>query len=210
MKYMFKIAPVFILLLFSGSALAGKWVIGGSLAAAKSDNDDAFINSQLDAQGLSATATTEATIRMPWQIYGGYNFFEQWGVELGYLDLDEVKITFTGTTVDIETFLNTVQDIHPQTAQGWLFSMNRYFTVDSSTRVKVRIGMYNWVADYTLQGGNATRSVNQEGTDISYGVGLELGTWHSDGVIGHSKWDHHSIDKKDISVIAFGFSFIFK
>ena len=88
--------------------------------------------------------------------------------------------------------------------------MNHYFFIDYSTRIKVRMGMYNWAADYTLQGGNATRSVSQDGSDLSYGIGLELGNWHQDGVMGHLKWDHYSIDKKDMNVIVYGLSYGFE
>ena len=122
MKHMIRVIFDLTLLMLSGSSLAAKWTIGASLAVAKSDNEDEIFNSQLAARGLNATAHTEDTIRMPWQLYGGYDFSEQWGVELAYLDLDKVETTFTGTTVDIETFLNSTQDLHPSTAQGWLIS----------------------------------------------------------------------------------------
>lgn len=207
---MFKIIAVLFLLIHSESALAAKWIIGGSLAAAKSENDDALLNSQLAASGLNATAKTDDDIRIRWQLYAGYDYAERWGIELGYMDLGKVETTFTGTTVDIETFLNSAQDIHPQTAQGWLVSMIHYIPIDYGTRVKIRIGMYNWAADYTLQGGNVTKSVSQDGSDISYGIGLELGEWHTGGAIGHIKWEHYSIDNNDVGVIAFGFSFSFE
>ena len=207
---MFKIIAVLVLLALNESALAGKWIIGGSIAATKSENDDALLNSQLEASGLNATAKTEDDIRIRWQLYGGYDFAERWGVELGYMDLGKVETTFTGTTVDIDAFLNSAQDIHPQTAQGWLVSMTHYFPIDYGTRIKARIGIYNWEADYTLQGGNASKSVSQNGSDISYGIGIELGEWHTTGAIGHLKWDHYNVEDKDFEVIAFGFSFGFK
>jgi hypothetical protein len=210
MKDMRKFTLMLILCLFSGSALAGKWVIGGSLATAKSNANDTLLNSQLAARGLNASASTESSIRLPWQLYAGYDFTEQWGAELSYLDLDKVKTTFIGAAVDIDTFLNSVQDIHPQTAQGWLVSLLHYIPIDYSTRVKTRIGLYNWGADYILQGGSVTKSVSQNGTDISYGLGLELGAWNRRGFIGHLKWDFYNIGKEDVRVIAFGFSYRFE
>ena len=192
------------------SALAGSWVIGASFAII-TDDDDNSLNSQLVDSGLNATANTNDTFRVVSQLYGGYDFSNRWGAELGYLDLGKVETTFTGTAVDIETFLNSAQNIHPQTAQGLLISAVHYIPIDSGTRVKARVGMFDWQADYTLQGGGAERSVNQNGTDISYGVSLEMGAWRrKNEMLGHIKWDHYSIDKEGIGVLAVGFSYHFK
>ncbi len=209
-KHLFKIIMLIYLLALSDVALAGKWIMGISIGAAKSDNDDGLLNSQLAASGLNATASTENSIDIRWQLYGGYDFVDRWGIELGYLDLGKVETTFTGTTSDIEAFLNSAQDIHPQTAQGWLLSMIHYFPIDYDTRLKARIGVYNWEADYTLQGGNASKSVSENGSDISFGIGLELGEWHATGTIGHLKWDHYTIEDKQFEIFSFGFSFVFQ
>lgn len=212
MKVTFKIIAIAILIICTESAWARSvpWVIGASFSV-KTDNDDNSLNSQLAASGLNATAKTNNAFRVVWQLYGGYNFSSRWGAELSYLDLGKVETTFTGTAVDIDTFLNSAQNIHPQTAQGWLVSMVHYIPIDSGSRVKARVGTYDWEADYTLQSGSAKKLVNQNGSDISFGVSLELGSWRrKNEVIGHIKWDSYSIDKKDISVIAVGFSYQFE
>ena len=210
MNVTFKVSALMVLILLNGSALAGSWVIGTSLSAI-SGSDDNSLNNQLASSGLNATATTDDSIRIVWQLYGGYDFTARWGAELSYLDLGKVETTFTGTSVDIETFLTSAEDIHPQTAQGWLISMVHYFPIDSSTRVKARLGMYDWEADYTLEGGNAKKSVTQNGSDISFGIGMEMGAWRRKNQwIGHLKWDRYSVEQKDFSVIGVGFSFRFE
>jgi len=208
LKYIF--IPVLMIALTHGSALAGRWYIGASLAAAKTDNDDDQLNRQLADSGLNATAETQDDIRMPRQLYVGFGFTDQWGIELAYLDLDKVETTFTGTTVDIEAFLNSAQYIHPQTAQGLLYSVVYYLPVDYTTRVKFRLGMYDWSADYTLQATTASKVVSQGGSDMSYSVSMELGDWHSEGVVGHIKMEQYTIDQKDLKVVAFGFSYFFE
>lgn len=209
MKYKTRIISILILILLTGPSLADQWVMGASLAVTKHDGDDELLNSQLEGAGLNATADTGNDIRIMWQLYGGYDFAKRWGVELAYLDLGMVNTTFTGTAVDIESFLNSAQEIHPQTAQGWLLSMNHYFHIDNHTRLKVRVGMYDWSADYSLQGGNATKQVSQQGSDLSYGVAMELGMCRATGLRSHIKWDQHTINKKEVSAIAFGVSYCF-
>jgi OmpA-like transmembrane domain len=209
MIYKLKLITVFFLLLFSDSLFAGKWIIGGSLPLATHHNEDKSINLQLQDAGINATANTKNTARTVRQLYGGYDFSKRWGVELGYLDLGEVETTFTGTTVDIEMFLNSVEDIHPQTAQGWLLSMIHYISVDHETRIKLRLGFYDWSADYVLQAGNASKQVQQNETEISYGIGLETGRCRRQGIYGHIKWEQHVINKKDFGVLGIGLSFCF-
>jgi large repetitive protein len=210
LKNIFKMISICILLFFSGSVLAGSWIIGYSMAVTTGSNNDGLLNSQLADSGLNAEADTEDNFRIIWQLYGGYDFAERWGVELGYLDMDMVKTTFTGTAADIDAFLSSAQDIHPQTAQGWLLSMVHYFPINSQNRVKVRIGMYDWVADYTMQGGSITKSISQDGFDLSYGVGLEMGSWHRESAIGHIKWDNYTVDKTEFRVLSVGFSYKFE
>jgi hypothetical protein len=110
------------LLLPLGGAWAGDWTVGGSLGRAQGDTAASELNNQLSAQGLNATASSSEDSRTAWQLYVGYDYTRAWGVEAGYVDLGKVKTSFSGTTTDIDTFLASASDIHPQTAQGWQLS----------------------------------------------------------------------------------------
>ncbi|MDH5393810.1 MAG: hypothetical protein OEY11_11540 [Gammaproteobacteria bacterium] len=190
--------------------MAKEWVIGGSLAGLTNADEDGLLNSQLQDSGLNATASTSKSIRVIWNLFAGYHFTKDWGAEIAYLDLGKVETTFTGTSVDIDTFLNSAQEIHPQTAQGWLLSVNRFFPLDHDTRMKLRAGLYSWTADYTLQGSNTTRLVSESSTDLSYGLSVVFGRCYKKGTLGYISLDQTTVDETDFSVLGFGFSYCFK
>lgn len=201
-------ALLFVLL--NGSAQAEKWTFGVNFAGLTNANEGDDLNSQLADSGLNVTATSPNTIRLILQLFASYHFNDSWAAELTYLDLGKVETSFSGTAVDIDTFLTSVEDIHPQTAQGWLLSANRFLPLDHDTRLKLRAGLYSWTADYTLQGDTASRSVNQSGTDLSLGASIVFGRCYKKGTLGYISFDHTSVEETDFSVVGFGFSYCFR
>ncbi|MDH5517900.1 MAG: hypothetical protein OEY36_08825 [Gammaproteobacteria bacterium] len=199
-----------LLSIFTGSLQAEKWTIGMSLAGMSGTSQDDSLNNQLENSGLNATASSPGSIRLIWQLFASYHFSSEWSAELAYLDLGKAETSFTGTAVDIDTFLNSAQEIHPQTAQGFVLSANHFFAIDHDTRLKLRAGMYSWAADYTLQGDTASRSVKQSGTDISFGASIVFGRCYKTGTLSYISFEQTTVDETDFPLLGFGFGYCFR
>jgi len=196
------------LLLPLGEALAGSWMVGGSLGRAMGDTSAGALDSQLAAQGLDATASSSDDHRTAKKIYLGYQYTSNLGLEFGYVDLGQVNTTFSGTTVDINSFLSSAGDIHPQTAQGWQISGIYRHPFEKSKSLKARFGLLAWQSDYTLSTSSISRDLSNSGTSTVLGVGIEIVAVQA--IFASIDLDYYKIDNEPISVVSVGISYSFE
>lgn len=99
----------------------------------------------------------------------GYEVLPNWAVELAYLDLGQVDVDFTSIQA-----INNLDDVHPESGDGFTFSVLYKQPLDEKTHARVRVGMFNWKADYKTTQGNGTSSGtdSDSGTDLYWGVGI--------------------------------------
>jgi hypothetical protein len=206
MKYV--VALTAGLLLPLGASWAGDWTVGGSLGRAQGDTAASELNYQLAAQGLSATASSSEDSRTAWQLYVGYSYTPSWGMEVGYVDLGKVKTRFSGTTTDIDTFLSTASEIHPQTAQGWQLSGHFRYPLGERFAAKARLGAFAWQSDYTLATSTVSRRVTRNGLSGFGGVGVEYTLLHD--TVAHLGYGRYDIDGEPIAVVSVGMSYRFE
>ncbi len=198
------------LLLFSGVAQAGDWIIGASVGMAWGEADSASLNQQLVGRGINATVSGIDSSRVTTQFFVGYEYLPRWGVELGYVDLGDVEADINGTLSGINNYFTSGQDIYPQTATGWQISSIYRYPVSGMFQWSGRIGLYSWDTDYTLQSPVNSQNVSEDGMDAIYGLGLEIGQWiKRGGIVGQVNWDRYSINGESIDVLSFGASYRF-
>lgn len=193
------------LLLPLGASYGGDWTVAGSLGRAQGDSGASELNSQLAATGLDATASSTEDNRTAWQLTLGYRYSPRWGVELGYVDLGKVKTAISGTTSDVNTFLASAREIHPQTAQGVQLSGVFRYPLSERFGAKARLGGFSWSSDYTLSTPTAAHKVSSYGNSVVAGVGVEYAALRNTAL--YLDYDRYSIDGEPISVIAFGISY---
>ncbi|MDH5570280.1 MAG: porin family protein [Gammaproteobacteria bacterium] len=199
-----------ILLLISGSARTGQWLVGGSLGMAFGNTRSSELNNQLTARGINGVVSGVDDIRKMMQIFAGYEYMPRWRIELAYVDLGDVEASFNGTINGINDYFTSGQDIYPQTATGWQLSSVYRHSVSGRLQLTGRLGIYNWTTDYTLQAATRLQGVSESGTDLSYGIGLETGRWiMAGGIVGQVNLEHYSINDEAINVLAVGVSYRF-
>jgi len=199
-----------ILLLINSSATAGQWMVGGSLGMAWGNASSSELNNELLNRGINATINNIDSNRIMAQIFVGYEYLPRWGVELGYVDLGDVSASINGTITGINDYFSTGQDVYPQTATGWQLSSVYRYPVSGSLQLTGRVGVFNWTTDYTLESNTVSQDVNEEGTDISLGLGLETANWiKQGGIVTQFNWDRFSINGESINVLAVGISYRF-
>lgn len=189
-------------------ALAGEWVVGSTFGKAAGDTSASQLDSQLAAAGLGVNATSNDDNRNAWSLSLGYDFDSNWGLELGYVDLGPVETTFSGTTSDINSFLNSVSTIHPQTAQGWRMGGVYSLPIAEKSWFLLRGGVLNWSSDYTVSTSSVSRNINASGSGITFGLGVEVEMMpNTRAGVDYNRYD---IDGESISVYSAGLSYRFK
>jgi len=200
-----------VLVLLSGSAQAGRWLVGGNFGIVTGEQDTGALNGDLLSRNISATVTSSDVERTSQQLYVGYDFMPNWGVEFGYVDLGDVEVSINGTIQGISDFIDQAEDIYPQTAEGWQLSGVYRYPISGKLQFMGKAGIYQWTTDYTLDFGTIPRNVSEDGTDFSIGFGLEAGRWITQsGLVGLVNWDLYQVDGESINVIALGVAYRFE
>jgi hypothetical protein len=192
---------------------SGHWYFGLNLGNANGETGAGDLTTQLTERGLDAEASSEDDNRFAWQLRLGYALTPDWGLEIGYVDLGNVKTTFTGSALDIDAFLSASSDIHPNTANGFLFSGVYRYPLGWIPRLaaEVRAGAFIWSSDYDLNGTTSSLRVDENGTDLSFGLGLSLGLDQLDllppGMAAHLEWQRFDLDDEWIDMFSLGLSY---
>lgn len=205
-----QVAGLIILLFINYSVQAGQWMIGGSLGVARGGASSGELNGELESRGINATISDVDSNRVMAQIFAGYEYTSRWGVELAYVDLGDVSASINGTITGVNNYFANGQDIYPQTATGWLLSSVYRYPVSGQLQLTGRLGVYSWATDYTLQTNIASQDISEDGTDISYGIGLESGSWiKRGGIVGQLNWERYSVNGETVDILALGVSYRF-
>ena len=193
------------LLLPLSQSLAGDIYLNLKVGMASGDTDASQLDDQLAARGLNATASSSDDNRSAWLLGLGYQFTPNWAVELSQVELGKVTTRFSGMAVDINNFLTSVSDIHPQTGEGWQLSgLYRHPLAEKSWLV-ARAGLFDWHSDYTLSDGSVTRNVTASGNSATYGAGVEVEVREKMRI--GVNYNRYSIDSEAISVVSAGITY---
>jgi len=201
--------------LLDGNAQAGDWRVGLGLGTARGDSGIGDLSDRLREHGLDARAISSDDDRFAWRLRLGYTFTPRWGVEAAYVDLGDVEATFTSSTEDIDTFLSLSVDVHPNTADGFLVSgvyrhaLGNYLPLQAVARA----GAFVWSSEYDLNCLTRSRKVKENGTDLSFGLGVELGLENfgalPPGMALGLDWQRFKIDDEGIDLFSLGLSYRF-
>lgn len=144
-----------------------------------------------------------------WKIFAGYQFNENFGAELGYVDLGTAKGTTSvaflgvpaGSTVNID--VKTFELVGVGT-----------FPINNDFGVFGKLGIHRWDADFSgFIPGLGAGSFSDDGTDLTFGVGLQWNFmkeasarlyWQRYNDVG----DENTTGKTDLDV--FGVSALFR
>jgi len=199
-----------ILLLLSSSLQAANWMVGGSIGLAQGEADSVSLSNELINRGINASIGDIDDSRTMSQLFIGYEYIPRWGIELGYVDLGDVEASINGTLTGINDYFTIGQDLYPQTATGWQLSSIYRYPVSGKFQWTGRLGAFNWTTDYILKTATNSQEVNQDGTDIIFGIGIELGSWiKRGGFVSQFNWDRYRVNDESIDVLGFGVSYRF-
>lgn len=110
----------------------------------------------------------------------GYKLDEHLAVELGYMSLDSVGVSFTDqvSQLELDSYLEKVAFTHPDSASGFTLAAAYLYPVSDQVTVSGRAGLFRWDGDYgsllKVSGDQyAYQTEAQKGTDWFIGMGLD-------------------------------------
>ena len=110
----------------------------------------------------------------------GYKIHPNWGIELGYVDLGNVSVSFTGQVdqLEVESYLDKVSLSHPDSASGASIGVSYFYPLMDKLVLSGRAGAFFWEGDYSTllkikEGTFSYQHQSQNGTDLYLGMGLD-------------------------------------
>ena len=110
----------------------------------------------------------------------GYKIHPNWGKELGYVDLGNVSVSFTGQVdqLEVESYLDKVSLSHPDSASGASIGVSYFYPLMDKLVLSGRAGAFFWEGDYSTllkikEGTFSYQHQSQNGTDLYLGMGLD-------------------------------------
>ncbi|HSA88319.1 MAG TPA: outer membrane beta-barrel protein [Burkholderiales bacterium] len=164
---------------------SAQFFLGGSIG--QSDVDDEITTGLIDSGSVDGKDSA-------WKIFGGYMFNRHFGIEAAYINAGEVSYsgTFsgfpvTGGKVELTAFNVSVLGNLP---------INEQFSVFG------KVGLFSWEAEASDITGGFPFSGSEDGTDISFGVGVGYNFTPNFGV--RAEYELFQTDNADASLISIG------
>ena len=181
------------------------WYIGGGY-------DDADFDLSLsDFDDGSLTSGSVDTSDSGWKLFGGYRFNKLFSVEAGYVDLNndfDNETTFNGVSNGTgPLFAAGLVNVDIQPTGFFVEGVGSVPIVAGLARFG-KIGVLSWDADITIGDSGGVRDVNDDGTDLMYGVGFEYR--FEVGLALRGEWERFTdVPDEDIDLVSAGISYTF-
>jgi OOP family OmpA-OmpF porin len=146
------------LALMTPAALAEGFSVGASVGSSKITVDD----SGIDFDGSD----------VGWKVFGKYMFNDNWGVEVGFVDLGNPDDTILGVDIDVE-------------ADGIDAFFIGSFPASESFDLFGKVGYLSWDAEISSPG---IPSESDDGSDLAFGIGGAFHTSDQFSILGEWEW----------------------
>ena len=153
----------------SVAAVEPHWFVGFGAGKTSTDISESDINREFAASGITASADVDDE-DTAWRVFGGYRISDYFAVEAGYLDFGTVE-------ADVNISAPVVGSANVD-ADVTAFTLDLLIPIPLSERFELipRIGVAFWDidSDVSLAAGGlaSSASVDDDGTDFHYGIGL--------------------------------------
>jgi OmpA-OmpF porin, OOP family len=119
-----------------------------------------------------------------WKIFGGWEMNQNIAFEAGWVDMGEISGSIGGSAVSAE-------------ADGWTLAAKGILPLNEQFGLFARIGFIDW----EIEGGGALSGVDDDGTDLMYGIGAQYMFTDQFGIFG--EWEWYDVDD-DVDLLSIG------
>jgi opacity protein-like surface antigen len=135
-------------------------------------------------------------------LYGGYQWTSNIGVELGYMDLGEVRTRLTGTAVDIDDYLNSANKVHPRSADGYTLALNARYAFNDHAYMFARGGVFYIRSNYQSTGQDEQALRFDKDRQGFWGLGFSHEIAESWEI--RVSWERFTVEEENIPVWGLG------
>ncbi|MCW8874344.1 MAG: outer membrane beta-barrel protein [Gammaproteobacteria bacterium] len=119
-----------------------------------------------------------------WKIFGGWEMNQNIAFEAAWVDMGEISGSIGASAVSAE-------------ADGWTLAVKGILPLNEQFGVFARVGFIDW----EIEGGGALSGVDDDGTDLMYGIGAQYMFTDQFGMFG--EWEWYDIDD-DVDLLSIG------
>ena len=167
-----------------------------------------YLNNEIDS-GITNISSTLDEKDNGYSLYAGMPISETMDIEVSYNDFGEASISG----------LDGQQFIYEGTTYEWLVDASlavkassigvaakQKYELSEGVMLYGKLGVHQWDSELSIASTTATANADEDGTDVFYGVGLEVNLAKLKGRVGYSMYD---LDGEEVDSINVGFSYNF-
>jgi hypothetical protein len=183
------------------------WFMYGKLGMAKTDVSKQELIADFSATLTDAQLTSLDDSGVAGGLGLGYQLNQWLSVELGYKDLGEREVNYTGTPLN-DAFYPSVSKVYPKSADGMSLSVNAFWPINDEIKVGAKMGVMHWKNDFdTLEGADNVQTYKDKGDDIWFGV--EANYQLTSKLQLFATYDHYTLDTQDVDFFGIGARYFF-
>jgi len=149
------------------------WYFGADLGLADTNVNKKDTNRFFEQANLDANSIKVDDNGTKWSAFVGYQFNSYLALELGFLDLGERSVDFTGKSTDLSGFHDNVEHIYPQSAKGANINVVASWPISEDFKLSGKLGYFDWQGKYRTKD-NGSQVGSDKISDKSFLYGLEL------------------------------------
>jgi len=162
---------------------------------AKGSQGEADFQQGMAASGVNVTLGTYDTTRTAYQFTLGYGYHPHLALELGFLDLGDVRVDMsaTGTPDNLRAGL---EQHYPVSSEGFTLSNRFLWPVQQQTTLSAEVGLYRWDGKIDISGATVEPDLDG-GTDFLLGVAAQYNVTDQFAISAHMKrifFDDQDVD----------------
>jgi OOP family OmpA-OmpF porin len=128
-----------------------------------------------------------------WKLQGGYDFNQNFGLELGYVRFGKFEATAPGVTGNVKAWALELLGIAS-------FPLSREFSLYG------KAGIFRWDADAEVAGGGLVLQASDKGTDFTFGFGASYA--FSPNLAARLDWQRYT--DVDVNILSLGVMYKFR
>lgn len=148
-----------------------KYSLRFSLYQAEGSQSAADFAGEMNADGIPTSLRDYDVTRVAYRIALGRQLTHMTTLELGYLDLGDVRVNFDTTTDDAMALHDALENHYPMSANGVTISYRFGYTLSDSWRASAEGGLFLWQSKIDLSGADINPNL---GSGVSPILGLQL------------------------------------
>ena len=167
-----------------------------------------YLNNEIDS-GITNISSTLDEKDNGYSLYAGMPISDTMDIEVSYNDFGESSLSgvsgnqfiYEGTTYQFNATATLAVK-----ASSMGVGVKQKYELSEGVMLYGKLGVHQWDSELSIASTTATANADEDGTDVFYGVGLEVNLAKLKGRVGYSMYD---LDGEEVDSINVGFSFNF-